>query len=136
MRNASGKDSDVHVKYKYLLSIFECRCFVYERSKHGSGRGDFGHNSHLHTHSHTSSGFNSTNSGVVDQIYRVAQSGDATCNGLSAMEGSRTMTLRRGKFFQVLIRILIVQPINMTYSKSWKKYLKFTKFSGDRIIFK
>lgn len=29
--------------------------------------------------------------------YRVAQSGDATCNGLfSPMEGSRTMTLRKG----------------------------------------
>lgn len=31
-------------------------------------------------------------------IYRVAQSGDATCNGLfSPMEGSRTMTLTKGK---------------------------------------
>lgn len=30
--------------------------------------------------------------------YRVAQSGDATCNGLfSATEGSRTMTLKKGK---------------------------------------
>lgn len=30
--------------------------------------------------------------------YRVAQSGDATCNGLfSATEGSRTMSLKRGK---------------------------------------
>lgn len=29
--------------------------------------------------------------------YRVAQSGDATCNGLfSATEGSRTMALKRG----------------------------------------
>lgn len=33
--------------------------------------------------------------------YRVAQSGDATCNGLfSATEGSRTMTLTRGKLHQ------------------------------------
>lgn len=32
------------------------------------------------------------------EIYRVAQSGDATCNGLfSPMEGSRTMTLMKGK---------------------------------------
>lgn len=31
------------------------------------------------------------------EIYRVAQSGDATCNGLfSPMEGSRTMTLMKG----------------------------------------
>lgn len=32
-----------------------------------------------------------------DVEYRVAQSGDATCNGLfSATEGSRTMALKRG----------------------------------------
>lgn len=32
--------------------------------------------------------------------YRVAQSGDATCNGLfSATEGSRTMALKRGLLF-------------------------------------
>jgi hypothetical protein len=32
------------------------------------------------------------------EVYRVAQSGDATCNGLfSPMEGSRTMTLRKGE---------------------------------------
>lgn len=32
------------------------------------------------------------------EIYRVAQSGDATCNGLfSPMEGSRTMTLMKGE---------------------------------------
>ncbi|XP_066599100.1 uncharacterized protein [Prorops nasuta] len=32
----------------------------------------------------------------ASEIYRVAQSGDATCNGLfSAMEGSRTMTLKK-----------------------------------------
>lgn len=30
-------------------------------------------------------------------MFRVSQSGDATCNGLSIMEGSRTMTFRRGK---------------------------------------
>lgn len=49
------------------------RCFVYEKTSMTS---------------ETSDG--------VD--YRVAQSGDATCNGLfSATEGSRTMTLTRGK---------------------------------------
>lgn len=33
-----------------------------------------------------------------DVEYRVAQSGDATCNGLfSATEGSRTMALKRGE---------------------------------------
>ncbi|ODM93629.1 hypothetical protein Ocin01_13054 [Orchesella cincta] len=30
-------------------------------------------------------------------VYRVEQSGDATCNGLSTMEGSRTMLLRRAQ---------------------------------------
>ena len=33
----------------------------------------------------------------MDRIYYVAQSGDATCNGLpSATEGSRTMQLTKG----------------------------------------
>lgn len=48
------------------------RCFVYEKASSAEG-GD-----------------------GVD--YRVAQSGDATCNGLfSATEGSRTMTFRKGE---------------------------------------
>lgn len=48
------------------------RCFVYEKA--------------------------STTTEVLDGLdYRVAQSGDATCNGLfSAYEGSRTMTLKKG----------------------------------------
>ncbi|KAL1116737.1 hypothetical protein AAG570_005209, partial [Ranatra chinensis] len=50
------------------------RCFVYEKGGGGGGRGE--------------------EQQVV--VYRVAQSGDATCNGLfSPMEGSRTMTLHR-----------------------------------------
>ena len=37
--------------------------------------------------------------------YRVAQSGDATCNGLfSATEGSRTMALKRGKKLLLILR--------------------------------
>lgn len=49
------------------------RCFVYEKTS-----------------------LTSEDSEGVD--YRVAQSGDATCNGLfSATEGSRTMTLKRGR---------------------------------------
>lgn len=49
------------------------RCFVYEKTTASSENAD-----------------------GVD--YRVAQSGDATCNGLfSATEGSRTMTLKRGE---------------------------------------
>lgn len=43
------------------------------------------------------------------EIYRVAQSGDATCNGLfSPMEGSRTMTLRKGECFDELDPIFLV----------------------------
>lgn len=35
------------------------------------------------------------------EVYKVAQSGDATCNGLfSPLEGSRTMTLTKGKWIQ------------------------------------
>jgi hypothetical protein len=50
------------------------RCFVYEKA--------------------------SAASEALDGVdYRVAQSGDATCNGLfSATEGSRTMILKRGEF--------------------------------------
>lgn len=60
------------------------RCFVYEKTAPPVGAGVGMHRSH----------------GLVqpelDVDYRVAQSGDATCNGLfSATEGSRTMTLRR-----------------------------------------
>ncbi|XP_019771742.1 uncharacterized protein LOC109545465 isoform X2 [Dendroctonus ponderosae] len=59
------------------------RCFVYEKTTPSS-----------------------ENAEGID--YRVAQSGDATCNGLfSATEGSRTMTLRRA------------QPINKCRFPSW-----------------
>lgn len=56
------------------------RCFVYEKS--------------------------SATSEIDDRVdYRVAQSGDATCNGLfSATEGSRTMTLRKG--YKIFLTIL------------------------------
>lgn len=54
------------------------RCFVYEKA--------------------------STSTEVLDGVdYRVAQSGDATCNGLfSAIEGSRTMTLKKGSAFSCI----------------------------------
>lgn len=42
------------------------------------------------------------------EIYRVAQSGDATCNGLfSPMEGSRTMTLMKGEVQLFLFREML-----------------------------
>ncbi|XP_068630532.1 uncharacterized protein [Battus philenor] len=47
--------------------------------------------------------------------YRVAQSGDATCNGLfSATEGSRTMALKR-----VSVRFSCQFPAWMTFSHTW-----------------
>ncbi|KAF9802524.1 hypothetical protein SFRURICE_013711, partial [Spodoptera frugiperda] len=47
--------------------------------------------------------------------YRVAQSGDATCNGLfSATEGSRTMALKR-----VSVRFNCQFPTWMTFSHTW-----------------
>lgn len=57
------------------------RCFVYEKA--------------------------STTTEVLDGIdYRVAQSGDATCNGLfSAIEGSRTMTLKKGEKLLALVTL-------------------------------
>lgn len=74
------------------------RCFVYEKAgqtvqgnlhRAAMGMGAMDHDVGLQ-------------SGPVPEgaaeIYRVAQSGDATCNGLSSpMEGSRTMTLMKGK---------------------------------------
>ncbi|XP_033607260.1 uncharacterized protein LOC111864295 [Cryptotermes secundus] len=64
------------------------RCFVYEKSTLPgvSGTGELNGEGLYHTLE--------TKDDDVD--YRVAQSGDATCNGLfSPMEGSRTMTLRK-----------------------------------------
>lgn len=94
------------ISYQHHASYEErFRCFVYERSKHGHSH----HNSSPKHHPHSLSlhsrggvieeGDNSTNfpSGGGEHIYRVAQSGDPSCNGLSSMEGSRTMVLRRGK---------------------------------------
>ncbi|CAH2075000.1 unnamed protein product, partial [Iphiclides podalirius] len=47
--------------------------------------------------------------------YRVAQSGDATCNGLfSATEGSRTMALKRAS-----VRFSCQFPAWMTFSHTW-----------------
>jgi hypothetical protein len=67
------------------------RCFVYEKSTVPgvSGTGELNGEGLYHT----------LEARDDDVDYRVAQSGDATCNGLfSPMEGSRTMTLRKGKY--------------------------------------
>ncbi|XP_044017662.1 uncharacterized protein LOC122858670 [Aphidius gifuensis] len=72
------------------------RCFVYERAGQSVGamsRAVLG----MATIDHES-GLPSTIPLTEDtpEVYRVAQSGDATCNGLfSPMEGSRTMTLTK-----------------------------------------
>ena len=40
----------------------------------------------------------------LPEVYKVAQSGDATCNGLfSPLEGSRTMTLTKGELMSGLL---------------------------------
>ncbi|XP_059061429.1 uncharacterized protein LOC131854337 [Achroia grisella] len=75
------------------------RCFVYEKTNgiaSGNGAKD-----------------GPVSPGGVE--YRVAQSGDATCNGLfSATEGSRTMALKR-----VSVRFNCQFPPWMTFSHTW-----------------
>ncbi|RVE46580.1 hypothetical protein evm_008767 [Chilo suppressalis] len=75
------------------------RCFVYEKTNGiASGNG---------------AKEPPSNAGGVE--YRVAQSGDATCNGLfSATEGSRTMALKR-----VSMRFNCQFPAWMTFSHTW-----------------
>ncbi|VVD03989.1 unnamed protein product [Leptidea sinapis] len=75
------------------------RCFVYEKTN-GIASGP-------------SLKENPTPPGGIE--YRVAQSGDATCNGLSsATEGSRTMALKR-----VSMRFNCQFPSWMTFSHTW-----------------
>ena len=63
------------------------RCFVYDQH---------------HQHNH-------------HQVYQVAQSGDATCNGLpSALEGSRTMKLTTSMSL-ILNLVLLLLPLNQGY---------------------
>ena len=67
------------IKYNHPASFEErFRCFVYEKTKKGGGPSSYGNNS------------------TDNVIFRLAQSGDATCNGLSLHEYSRMMTLRKG----------------------------------------
>jgi hypothetical protein len=76
------------------------RCFVYEKSTLPgvSGTGELNGESLYHPLEMRDDGID----------YRVAQSGDATCNGLfSPMEGSRTMTLRKGECCCFVIIIVI-----------------------------
>lgn len=88
--------------HRCMLSVEELQCLA--TWKEGSSRYLVGK---LH-HSHATSNEDrfrcfvyekaSPASEALDGVdYRVAQSGDATCNGLfSATEGSRTMTLKKG----------------------------------------
>ncbi|PSN42197.1 hypothetical protein C0J52_19915 [Blattella germanica] len=77
------------------------RCFVYEKSALPSA-GDVG-----------SEGLYPRDEGVD---YRVAQSGDATCNGLfSPMEGSRTMTLRKVKIAKKKKTVIGLSPAEIIY---------------------
>ena len=83
------------------------RCFVYERAGQAVG-----------SMSRAAAALAVVNAGDQDalpangidgnpEVYTVAQSGDATCNGLfSPMEGSRTMTLTKGnKYYMINLRL-------------------------------
>ncbi|KAK0070973.1 hypothetical protein PV326_001832 [Microctonus aethiopoides] len=78
------------------------RCFVYERvgqSVGGLNRGTLGMATVDHEMTLPAGGPNPES---TPEVYRVAQSGDATCNGLfSPMEGSRTMTLTKEGRMQI-----------------------------------
>lgn len=94
-----GRQFDIFL----LLLVEELQCLAVW--KEGSSRYLVGNVNHSHATSnedrfrcfvYEKASMTSETSDGVD--YRVAQSGDATCNGLfSATEGSRTMTLTRGK---------------------------------------
>ena len=72
------------IQYRHYASYEErFRCFTYERTKRNGSTGIIP----------GSSSFGGNDSNMV---IRLAQSGDATCNGLTLQEGSRTMTLRKG----------------------------------------
>ena len=76
------------------------RCFVYERADQSvQGNLNRATGMGLETSDQEVSMSNGpVTEGSSVEIYNVAQSGDATCNGLSSpMEGSRTMNLTKGK---------------------------------------
>lgn len=124
--------------YRYLVGLMQYRhhasyeerfrCFVYEKVKKGSigiGLGGYSNtmvrsspltfNSTSSSPSLSSSEASSSNQNAV--LFRVSQSGDASCQGLSGFEGSRVMTFRRGK-----------QPSQRVQSKSCTVY----KCSNER----
>lgn len=73
------------IKYNHPASFEErFRCFVYDKAR------KYGPGSSLRSYGSTNVTDNAT--------LRLAQSGDATCNGLSLNEFSRMMTLRKSKF--------------------------------------
>ncbi|XP_021965453.2 uncharacterized protein LOC110860669 isoform X1 [Folsomia candida] len=118
------------ISYQHHASYEErFRCFVYEKVKKGSiGLGLLGHQGYSNsivrssplTFNSTSSSSssasltsdansnnnNNANSNTV--LYRISVGADATCDGLSPYEGSRTMTFRRA-----------VQPPKQCYFPSW-----------------
>ena len=69
------------------------RCFVYEKGN------KFGSSTAVVSRTHNHSSASLENEKV---IFRVAQSGDATCLGLTPYEGSKTLTLNRGEFYIIL----------------------------------
>lgn len=92
------------------------RCFVYERADQ-SVQGNLNRPSGIGLENNEqeillSNGLAMENSSI--EIFNVAQSGDATCNGLfSPMEGSRTMKLTKGKKKKKIFYIFFLSIKNL-----------------------
>ncbi|CAL8089252.1 unnamed protein product [Orchesella dallaii] len=78
-------NSHNHHQFPQTLALGRSRARPYQGI--GSGMNNFNNESRPQ----------SLTSSSPEIVYRVEQSGDATCNGLSTMEGSRTMLLRRAQ---------------------------------------
>lgn len=91
------------------------RCFVYEKTNSlQSSENILGHNEEYSTFLNSENGFGGNK--LYDNVdFRLAQSGDATCNGLfSPMEGSRTMTLKKAATLSKC-----KYPVWLTYFQHW-----------------
>ncbi|OXA40598.1 uncharacterized protein LOC110860671 [Folsomia candida] len=95
------------IRYQHHASYEErFRCFVYEKSKKGGifssptiqvVQGSLSNSSAAAalTSSTRVAPQGQGSGGSSDILFRVAQSGDATCNGLTPMDGSRTLILKK-----------------------------------------
>lgn len=84
---SSHHNSHSHQQYPQTLALGRSRPKPYHGVSMIGGTGSGSNNNGSSPHNLMS---------TSEIVYRVEQSGDATCNGLSTMEGSRTMFLRKG----------------------------------------